>query len=76
MKHRPGAGSAIAAMSAANPWRQRYRLIEQIAEEPATEEFLAPDDATAIARALAALEGRPFQLWRGARLVFRDPPSG
>lgn len=43
-----------------------YRLVEALPDGARrTEEFGAPDDATALARAAAVAEGR-IELWRGA----------
>jgi hypothetical protein len=55
---------------------QLYRLVEQAANGAIqTEEFHAPDDQSAIERALSVAEGVRLELWRGDQLVQRiDAP--
>jgi len=49
--------------------RPRYRLVEALADGGQfSEDFDAPDDATAMARARAVAEGR-IELWRGPVLI-------
>jgi hypothetical protein len=38
-------------------------------QEPLSEEFDAPSDEVALERAAEALEGAPFELWRGQQRV-------
>ena len=56
---------------------QLYRLVEHAANgDTQTEEFHAPDDKSAIERALSVAEGVRLELWRGDELVQRmDAPA-
>lgn len=56
---------------------QLYRLVEHAANgDTQTEDFHAPDDKSAIERALSVAEGVRLELWRGDELVQRvDAPS-
>lgn len=55
---------------------QLYRLVEQHADGATqTESFHAPDDQSALERALSVAEGVRLELWRGDELVHRmDAP--
>jgi hypothetical protein len=49
-----------------------YRLVEQASDgRTVTEEFPAPDDASALSRAQAVAEGPVVEVWRGATLIQR-----
>jgi hypothetical protein len=59
-----GAGAAIRR-------GRRYRLVEALpGGQERSEEFSAPDDATALERAALVAEGR-MELWRGRVLISR-----